>query len=400
MKPFFIILLILAFGISACSPEPTAAPQIGTPLSTAAPLSTPLPVAKLPVISLLTPTSPPAPLAKITTIEPHGGRVSWLGSKNLLAFDETGSDGFDDVFTANLDGSNKVCLTCSKKSLPQKHNGNPDWDPNGDYLAFQSEDPGLKLKGQVLGEFMASPGVGINNNIWIMAADGSHFWQITHVAAMGGARDAHFSPDGRKLVWAEIIAGGGIGQWVIKLADFGIYKGQPAVSNLTTLSPLSQQWYQPSGMPPDQTRILFAGLAQGKGLFDSEIYTYNTLSKATVRLTENNEWDEYAQFSPDGQWIAWTSSSGINQTHSASQSNMETQAVKTDAWIMRADGSGKQRLTRFNDPAAVEGNHAPVGVTCGELTWGPSSRSFAMHIQVGHDQSIVLVEFDPASLAK
>jgi len=393
-----MILSILAFLAAACAPVPV--PAIGNPVTLATPIRTPIPAEKLPVVAIqtFTPSPVPLPTTRISTLQAHGGRVSWLRSRNVLAFDETGKDGYADVYTANPDGSNKVCLTCGKKDLPQKHNGNPDWSPNGNYIVFQSEEPDFKLKGLALGELMASPASGINNNIWVMTADGTHFWRITHINPMEGVLHPHFSPDGKKLVWSQmILSQAGIGQWVIKMADFSIIKNQPGVSNVIILLPLSMQWYETHDFSPDQSRIIFSALPQGKGFFESEIYTYNLLSQVTERLTVNQEWDEYAQYSPDGKWIAWVSSSGIDQPHPA-EINIQ-QPPKTDVWLMHPDGTGKQRLTRFNDPAALEGSHAPVGVTCGDISWGPDSRSFALRIQIGHDQSIIRVEFDSKSLA-
>jgi Tol biopolymer transport system component len=400
MKPFFILLFVLTFVFAACAPAPAPVPVLGKPVVIATQIPLPIPAEKLPVIAIQSPTPPPhRSSVRITTLQLHGGRVSWLGSNNLLAFDETGKDGYDDIFTANLDGSNKVCLTCGKKGLPQKHNGNPSWNPSGDYIVFQSQDPELKFSGKALGEFMASPGQGFNNNIWITTANGMQFWQMTHINPMGGVLHPYFSSDGKKLVWSEMVASGGIGQWVLKIADFGIYKGQPQLSNILTLSPWSLQWYETHSFSPDQALILFSGLPQGKWYFDSELYTYNLLSKVTMRLTDNNDWDQHAQYSPDGKWIAWISTAGISQPNTPSSLEaMLARPVRTEVWLMRADGSSKQRLTHFNDSTALEGSHAPVGVTCGNLAWGPDSRSFALQVQIGRNQSIDLVEFDPSSL--
>jgi Tol biopolymer transport system component len=403
MKRLLNLLFGVVFIMAACAPAPaTPIPVAGTPV---APLVTVTPTAfpagKLPVVAIQTPTPPPPPLPtiKITTLQEHGGRMSWLGSKNKLAFDEVGKDGFADVYTSNLDGSDKQCLTCNKIGIPQKHNGNPEWNPNGEYIVFQSEDPDFKTQGLALGEAMSSPAMGFNNNIWITTADGSKFWEITHVYALDGVLHPIFSPDGNKLMWSEMISSGDMGQWVVKLADFSVRNGQPQVTNIQTLAPLSLQWYELHDFSPDHNSIIFTGLPSGKWFYDTEIYRYDFISQTTERLTQNNEVDEHAHYSPDGKWIIWVSSTDIPQVRASSLQDLTYHPIKTDVWIMNADGSHKQRLTRFNDSNAMEGAHAPVGVTAGDIAWGPDSRSFALRLQIGRDESMVLVEFDPQSLA-
>ena len=403
MKGFLSLLFILFLGVTACTPAPTPTPLPGVPIvPQATTVPSAFPAGKLPIVAIQSPTPPPPPVptTKITSLQAHGGHVGWSGSTNLLVFDEQGKDGFSDVYTARLDGTDKQCLTCSKRNLPQKHNGNPDWSPAGDYIVFQSEDPQLKLKGQPQGEVMASPDQGYNNNIWIMTVDGLRFWQLTHVASMAGVLHPRFSPDGRKLTWSEMIGSGGIGQWVIKLADFGFYKGQPQLSNIQTLSPWSLQWYETYDFSLDQTRIIFGGVPYGKWFYDTDIFTYNLVTQVTERLTQNNELDENAHFSPDGKWIAWVSSSDIPQLRASSLQDTSMHPFKTEVWIMKADGSHRQRLTRFNDSTSAEGAHAPVGVTADDIAWGPDSKSLALRILIGHNESIVRVDFDPQTLAQ
>jgi len=117
----------------------------------------------------------------VSVLQEEGGRVSWLHHEGLIAFDKKGDDGYGDVYLMSLDGSGAECLTCDKHEL-QLHNGNPVWHPLGEYIVFQAQDPDLKgLPPGPVGDYAASPGVGINNNIWAMTADGSKFWQLTQV---------------------------------------------------------------------------------------------------------------------------------------------------------------------------------------------------------------------------
>ena len=214
---------------------------------------------------------------RVKILQEQGGRVSWLGRKNLIAFDAGGQEGRSDVYSAGLDGSAKRCLTCGKTGVPQLQNGNPEWHPSGDFIVFQAQDPDLKLPPGPLGNFLASPGIGINNNVWLMKADGSQFRQVTRVQNRGGTLHPQFSADGKKICWSEILRPGGRlgGQWAIKLGDFLVENGEPVVKNIQTLTPGSFELYETHGFSPDNQKLIFSVVPPGKYYFDMEIYTYD-----------------------------------------------------------------------------------------------------------------------------
>lgn len=342
-----------------------------------------------------TATAPVNANVRVKLLQEQGGRVSWLGTKDLIAFDVGGKEGKSDVYTAHVDGSDKRCLTCDWNDVPQMQNGNSEWHPSGNYIVFQAQGPSLALPPGPVGSFMAGPGIGISNNIWAMNADGSKTWQITHVQSRSGTLHPQFSPDGKKILWSEIAQSGGElgGQWAMKLGDFSVVNGEPRVTNLQTLTPGNFGLFETHGFSPDNRRIIFSVVPQGEYYYDMEIYTYDLTTQQLVRLTENNEWDEHAHYSPDGKIIAWMSSTDI-QVHSKSLAEMTRHPLKTDVWLMNADGSNKRRLTHLNDPSAPEGKDASRGVIVGDISWGPDSKSFVTKIQLGRTESIVLVEFD------
>ncbi|MEW5720228.1 MAG: hypothetical protein AB1817_16515, partial [Chloroflexota bacterium] len=120
----FTCLIILGLATIACQrgqlarvPEPTA--------TIAAPATAPTPT---PAASATKPASASANI-RVTMLQEQGGRVSWSHAKNLIAFDIGGKEGKSDVYVARLDGSDKRCLTCDKKDVPQAQNGNPEWHP-------------------------------------------------------------------------------------------------------------------------------------------------------------------------------------------------------------------------------------------------------------------------------
>jgi acetyl esterase/lipase len=394
---FVLVTVACQRGQIARAPEPTA--------TTAAPRGASPAPAQTPPASATKPALASANI-RVKMLQAQGGRVSWSHVKDLIAFDVGGKEGKSDVYTARLDGSDKRCLTCDKKDVPQLQNGNPEWHPSGDYIVFQAQDPDLELPPGRVGNFMASPGIGINNNIWLTNADGSKFWPVTRVQNRYGTLHPQFSPDGKKTLWSEITKPGGElgGQWAIKLADFSVENGEPRVANIQTLTPGDFELYETHGFSPDNREIIFSSVPPGKYYYAMEIYTYDLTTQQLTRLTENNEWDEHAHYSPDGKSIIWISSTDIPQVKAKSLEEMTRNPLKTDVWItlaphasagVNADGSNKRRLTRFNDPNAPEGRAARGGVIVGDLSWGPDSKSFIAKIQRGRAESIVLIEFDP-----
>lgn len=332
---------------------------------------------------------------RVTVLQRTGGRVSWNHKTDVIAFDATGEDGYADVCTIRPDGSELRALTAGKDGLvPQLHNGNPTWHSSGEYMVFQAQDPELEgLPAGAVGRFMGSPGIGINNNLWIANADGSRFWQLTHVEDRHGALHPQFSHDGSKLLWSEAIGEDldMIGHWAIKLADFAIEDGEPRMSNVQTLAPGDLQLYEVHGFSPDDERIIFSGVPKGEYYYSFEIYTLDLARGELRQLTDNDDWDEHAHFSPDGRLIIWASTTGIPQTKTYSSAELVRNPPRLDYWVMNADGSNKRRLTRFNDPNAPEYVDSPVGVGIGDLDWGPDGRTIVAKMRAPRQREATLL---------
>src|SRR5204862_861980 len=79
-----------------------------------------------------------------------------------------------------------------------------------------------------------------------------------------------------------------------------------------------------------------------------EIYTYAETSGKYTRLTNARGYDAEGSYSPDGQWIVFTSMrDAYNRTLNAEeQKQLEVDSgYFAEIYIMRADGSGQQRRT-------------------------------------------------------
>jgi Tol biopolymer transport system component len=269
------------------------------------------------------PAPQPAPprrepaVARITTLKESGGRLDW-SPKNVIAFDQLGADSYFDVFTMNPDGSNERCLTCNRPELPNRHMGNPAWHPSGDYIVFQVQKADAPVN-PIL-DYFANPGAGVNNDLWVMDSGATRFWRLTNVELFnGGVLHPHFSTQGDKLLWSQRVSaqGGPTGEWSLKVADFRISSGTPRIENIRTFQPgVQHRFYESHGFTPDGRKILFSGnLEAGQSESGGDIYTLDLDSGALTNLTNTPaDWDEHAQISPRGGWIAWMSSSGPGGT--------------------------------------------------------------------------------------
>ena len=322
----------------------------------------------------------------ITFIKKEGYRVDWSPVLNRIAFDMKQEDGYYDIYLMNPDGTAELCLT-DVPDLPLGHKGCAAWHPSGDYIVFTCEKE--HYFGQhvpVLKRWLsnlATPGSGINCDLWVMNREGTQFWQLTTLPTKTrfferqcytGVLHPHFSTDGTKLLWSERVAGGGDkwGEWVLNVAEFSFTEGTPSLHNVTTYQPGDGPcFYESHGFSPDGTAILFSGNPiKDQDVNHLDIYRYDLYSGETVRLTDApGEWDEHAHFSPDGEWIVWMSSSGYGM-------NTERRwwdYLKTDYWMMTADGSQKTKISFYNENTS----ELDTRVICSDCSWNADGTKIA-----------------------
>jgi Tol biopolymer transport system component len=81
---------------------------------------------------------------------------------------------------------------------------------------------------------------------------------------------------------------------------------------------------------------------------EMDIYAYHEKTGAMTRLTTARGYDAEGSYSPDGQWIAFTS---MRDAYNRTLTDKENKALEdnpsyfAEIYIMRADGSGQKRLT-------------------------------------------------------
>ena len=100
---------------------------------------------------------------------------------------------------------------------------------------------------------------------------------------------------------------------------------------------------------------------------EMEIYAFSEKSGAMTRLTNAKGYDAEAGYSPDGQWIAFSS---MRDAYNRTLSPEEQKQLATDPsyfgeiYIMKADGTGQRRLT--NTPGYDGG---PFFTKDGNIVW-------------------------------
>ena len=115
-------------------------------------------------------------------------------------------------------------------------------------------------------------------------------------------------------------------------------------------------------------------------------------------LTEDaSGWNRWASYSPQGSKIIWSSAFGlINPNMGVGGSRWQLE-LRSELWLMNADGSDKRRLTSFNRPDTID--NRLLGITSyqhcyvGESAWSPDGRTIAavVHLSGQVPTSIVVL---------
>lgn len=315
-------------------------------------------------------------VASYKLLTAQGGRVSWSAKLNVIAFDRLGTNGFYDVYSMLPDGSSIKCITCGSTVLPPYNRGNPDWHPSGQFLALQAQWGGS-------GKF-TQPGDGANNDLWLMNAAGTQYWQVTH--QVPGILHPHFSHDGTKLMWSQHTTGRA---WAIMLGDVSISNNVPSVTNIQAIPPCASGVFCEShGFSRDDSTMFFSGTLNGQNESGLDIYSYNISSRTVTNLTNTpSSWDEHARPMPNADKLVWMS--GI----------LGSGGLHTEFWMMDLDGSNKNKLTWYNDsrsPSYVG------GVSVSDSDWSPDGTQFVAYFipqgnSNGLSNSIYLITLEPSS---
>jgi TolB protein len=186
------------------------------------------------------------------------------------------------------------------------------WSPDGERIAY-TKDPQTLCP-----------------QLYVMRADGSGLRRLTHDRACYG--QAGWSADGRRIaasrcsgkctqtsIWTMNLNGTGLR----RLTD-GALDRNPACS-------------------PDGTTIAFVrAYPDAIWLIDADGSNERQLTTPTQHDESMDEEDEQPDWSPDGTWIAFT------RVHEPHMGTTGSTTDRHDIYVIRADGTGLQRLTRLS----------------------------------------------------
>jgi TolB protein len=215
-----------------------------------------------------------------------------------IAFVSTG-----DVWAVNTDGSDVDNLTHSPA-----RDAYPTWSPEGTRIVFSSNRAGAR-------------------DLWIMGADGTGLRRLTRNGRSRAVDSApSVSPDGRRVAFARRIRG-----------NQEIYTMNLDGTGLRRLTHHPGIDFDPAWAPDGSQIVFWRSLRRGARDVH-QVFAVGADGSDLRRLTWGPDSDAPA-WSPDGKRIVFT----------------RTNHARGDIWMMRADGTGQQRVTggaaHDDDPA-------------------------------------------------
>jgi Tol biopolymer transport system component len=180
------------------------------------------------------------------------------------------------------------------------------------------------------------------------------------------AGEGYWSPDGKRLVFqSEREPGNPFYQiYTVDLTDGQTFRISPALGKTTCafFRPGSDQilfsstHHDPNSKALQDEELAFRASGKERRYAwdydpEMEIYAVSEKTKEITRLTNARGYDAEASYSPDGQWIVFSS---MRDAYNRPLSEAERKQLEVDPsffgeiYIMRADGSEPRRLTTVN----------------------------------------------------
>jgi dipeptidyl aminopeptidase/acylaminoacyl peptidase len=176
------------------------------------------------------------------------------------------------------------------------------------------------------------------------------------------------------------------GERALYVADFRFEGGVPQLLNTKTLQPGQRKdFYESHGFAPDGNSVLFsANLGKEQPIYGMDICLMDVRTGTITMLTDTpTVWDEFASVSPDGKKVTWMTNAGQDVHFRAFGTTDWQRYLKSELWLMNADGSDPKQLTFFNSPGFPEhtGRRCFVGHNC----WSNDGRNIAVcvHFETG-----------------
>jgi Tol biopolymer transport system component len=272
----------------------------------------------------------------------HAIGAKWNSATSRLAYGKPRVDGHYATYLSDATGGHEQRLTFPEWR-DDRHQFPAAWHPSGRYLVVtveKADHPGSSVQ--------STPGYGGFSDYWLVTPDGARAWKLVELANDRDHAVTHaaFSPDGTKFVWTERIKAPRFlstnllaGSYRFNVADF-VDGDSPHLAAIRSFIPDNvDQGGEVESMASDNKTIAFYSTFRSKSMFASRIYTMDIDSGRILELTTES-WSQAPTFTPDGEHIVYIT---------GAQADLFPWSLQgADWWIMRLDGTHKQRLTFMN----------------------------------------------------
>jgi TolB protein len=211
-----------------------------------------------------------------------------------------------DVFVADLEGNSRPLLT------GEGYDAEATVSPTGERIVFTSTRSG-------------------DLELWTCDLDGGDLRQVTDELGYDGG--AFFSHDGRRLVWRatqwnaenpeaeqqayrEVLAN----EWLVRPSAMELYTAAADGSGRTRVTDLGGANWAPY-FTPDDSRILFSSnhhvgsRSRNFDLFLVPADAEQAGAEQIEQVTFDDTFDSFPMFSPDGEWLAFSSNRGNDEAN-------------------------------------------------------------------------------------
>jgi TolB protein len=250
---------------------------------------------------------------------------------------------------------------------PQSEERYPAWSPDGKKVIFTSN----RTDGKTYNYFIANADGSQTQQITQLPAGGVAYWgdftadgkwvyfnegysgKVCRVRPDGSSfeevaegRDAHISPDGKKLVFTQR-GKEGFGVWVM---DANGQNRRQIIPNESQIGGIAPVW------SPDGKKVAFS-MQVGEM---AEIFSCNADGSNLKQLTDLKQISSSPAFSPDGKQITFrvTNEAYWRDTQKMKKTYDEKAGDKRPVWAMNADGTNAQIVEVLRYQCAMDGSRA------------------------------------------